>query len=127
MKALFTVREKIPAIRCEDMVRCGSRPAGCGFGPNSKGKARRLLVANVVNKTNNYQITTDTSQKDRNIYNIFESPCPIPERRTPVSFTAFLPSLDATLWWRVALCCAVLWVGATTEHSSIMCFVGVYS
>jgi hypothetical protein len=40
MKALFTVQEKIPAIRWAVMVRCGKRPAESGFGPANKGKCR---------------------------------------------------------------------------------------
>jgi hypothetical protein len=58
-------------------MRCGNRAAESGFGPARKEKCKEMkrraqyarwpLAANAVNKNNNYQITSDTSEKDRNI------------------------------------------------------------
>jgi hypothetical protein len=116
MEALSTSQEKIPAIWWAVMVLCGSSAADKEFGPASKGnsneKRRRTLyerwplAANAVNKTNNYQISYryDTSEKDRNIYNIFGTPVPIPDFRASRSFTDFLLPLDGTVRWRLALC-----------------------
>jgi len=64
MKALSTFHEKIPAILCAVVLRCRSRAADRGFGSARKGKSKEMkrteynsrwpLVANAINKINNY-------------------------------------------------------------------------
>jgi hypothetical protein len=42
MRGQFTVLEKIPAVLCGFVMRCGNRAAESGFGPASKGKCKEM-------------------------------------------------------------------------------------
>jgi hypothetical protein len=56
-----------------------------GSGKRTAQYARRLLAANAVNKTNKYQITSDTTKNVKIICNIFGSPGPDKLYRLPLS------------------------------------------
>jgi hypothetical protein len=83
---------------CRERVR--ARHKGKRKETNRKAYyARWPLAANVVNKTNNYHIAYwyDTSEKDKNIYNNFGTPGPVPDFRASVSCADFFLSLDGTV------------------------------
>ena len=98
-----------------------------GSGPPGRGKVRKWRGQNITQDGRWSQmpstrlITTKLHlilARKTETYTIYSSPpCPIPERRDPVSCTGFLPSLDGTLRWRVTLCSAVCG-GYRTESSN---------
>ena len=93
----------------------GSGPPGRGNLRKRRGQRGRhdgRWPQNAVNKTNNYQTTVDTKEKNRNMYNIFGLPGP--------GMLYRLPSLDVTVRWRVALCCVVCGSDRTGNSNSTL-------
>jgi len=66
---------------------------------------RRLQAASAVNKTNHYLRTSDTTEKDEKRLQNTGTPVLLPDLRTPVICTGFLPfhlstPLSMALLWR---------------------------